>query len=65
MFDDMKTVLLMIVLAPLVGSVLAGLYGKVIGRSGAHWVTIIGVGLSCLLSMFIFKFWVSSFLTAN
>ncbi len=55
MFDDMKTVLIMIVLAPLVGSILAGLYGKVIGRSGAHWVTIIGVGVSCLLSILIFK----------
>ncbi len=55
MFDDMKTVLLLIVLAPLAGSILAGLYGKVIGRSGAHWVTIIGVGVSCLLSMLIFK----------
>ncbi|VAX00481.1 NADH-ubiquinone oxidoreductase chain L [hydrothermal vent metagenome] len=55
MFDDMKTVLLMIVLAPLAGSILAGMYGKLIGRSGAHWVTIIGVGVSCLLSILIFK----------
>ncbi|MFV1982084.1 MAG: proton-conducting transporter membrane subunit, partial [Thiohalomonadales bacterium] len=51
----MKTVLLIIVLAPLAGSVLAGLYGKVIGRSGAHWVTIIGVGISFFLSVLIFK----------
>ena len=55
MFEDMQSVYLWIVLAPLVGSVLAGLFGKVIGRSGAHWVTIIGVGASCLLSLLVFK----------
>ena len=41
---------LTIVLAPLLAAIVAGLAGKQIGRSGAHWVTIIGVGISCLLS---------------
>jgi NADH-quinone oxidoreductase subunit L len=41
---------LTIVLAPLVAAIIAGLAGKQIGRAGAHWVTIIGVGISCLLS---------------
>ncbi len=53
---DMPHVYLWIALLPLVGSIIAGLFGKTIGRSGAHWVTIIGVGLSCLLSMYVFKY---------
>jgi len=52
---DMKSVYLAIVLAPLIGSILAGLFGRIIGRSGAHWVTIIGVGISSLLSLYAFK----------
>ncbi len=55
MFDDMKSVYLAIVLAPLAGSVIAGLFGKAIGRSGAHWVTIIGVGISTILSLYAWK----------
>ena len=42
------------VLAPLVGSIIAGLFGKLIGRSGAHWVTIIGVGISVVLSAIVY-----------
>jgi len=53
---DMPHVYLWIALLPLIGSIIAGLFGKTIGRSGAHWVTIIGVGLSCLLSMYVFKY---------
>jgi len=52
---DMKSVYLAIVLAPLIGSIIAGLFGRVIGRSGAHWVTIIGVGISSLLSLYAYK----------
>ncbi|MCB1577489.1 MAG: NADH-quinone oxidoreductase subunit L, partial [Xanthomonadales bacterium] len=46
-----KNILLVIVLAPLVGAVIAGLFGKRVGRVGAHGVTIVGVALSCALSM--------------
>ena len=53
--SNMPVVYLWIVLLPLLGSIIAGLFGKTIGRSGAHWVTIIGVGLSCVLSMYVFK----------
>ena len=42
---------LTIVLAPLLAAIVAGLAGKKIGRAGAHWVTIIGVGISCSLSL--------------
>ena len=51
----MENIYLAIVLAPLIGSLLAGLFGKVIGRSGAHWVTILGVATSFVLSVFVFK----------
>ena len=43
-------VLLAIVLLPLAAAILAGLFGRVIGRSGAHFVTIAAVGASCALS---------------
>ena len=55
MSSDMESIYLAIVLAPLAGSLIAGLFGKLIGRSGAHWVTIIGVGISTVLSMYAFK----------
>ncbi|WP_395792042.1 NADH-quinone oxidoreductase subunit L [Aquimonas sp.] len=43
--------LLVIALAPLLGAILAGLFGRQLGRAGAHWVTILGVALSCALSI--------------
>ena len=50
---------LIIVLAPLLAAIIAGLFGKKIGRAGAHWVTIAGVGLSCALSLLVLRnmFW--------
>ena len=51
----MKFIYLTIALAPLVGSIIAGLFGRQIGRTGAHWSAIIGVGLSFMLSVFAFK----------
>ena len=45
-----KTHLLLVVLLPLIGSILAGLFGRQIGRAGAHSVTILGVAASCALS---------------
>jgi NADH-quinone oxidoreductase subunit L len=51
----MHTLSLAIVLAPLLGAIIAGFFGKAIGRAGAHWVTIIGVAISCLLSLVVFK----------
>ena len=51
----MENVYLTIVLAPLLGAIVAGLFGKQIGRAGAHWVTIIGVAVSFVLSVVVFK----------
>jgi NADH-quinone oxidoreductase subunit L len=42
--------LLTIVLAPLAAAILAGLFGKWIGRAGAHTVTILGVAIAFGLS---------------
>lgn len=44
---------LIIVLAPLFGSIIAGFFRNQIGRVGAHSVTIFGVGLSFAVSLYI------------
>ncbi|HKJ50884.1 MAG TPA: NADH-quinone oxidoreductase subunit L, partial [Gammaproteobacteria bacterium] len=51
----MDTVYLAIPLASLAGAVIAGFFGKQIGRAGAHSVTILGVGISFLLSLLVLK----------
>ena len=51
----MKGVYLTIVLAPLTAAVVAGLFGTRVGRAGAHWITILGVALSFLLSLYALK----------
>ena len=56
MNTNMEQIYLTIVLAPLAGSLIAGLFGKLIGRSGAHWVTNIGVAVSSILSMVAYKY---------
>ncbi|MBZ0088326.1 MAG: NADH-quinone oxidoreductase subunit L [Thermomonas sp.] len=45
-----QTQLVLIVLLPLLGSLIAGLLGRFVGRAGAHTVTILGVAASCALS---------------
>ncbi len=47
------TLLLVIALAPLCGAILAGLFGKTIGRAGAHSVTTGSVALSFVLSCYV------------
>ncbi|MGL5467795.1 MAG: hypothetical protein ACRDCT_06300, partial [Shewanella sp.] len=44
---------LAIALLPLVGSLLAGLFGNQIGRAGAHTVTILGVAASAAMSGYV------------
>ncbi len=48
---DMESVYLAIPLSSLLGAAIAGFFGRQIGRSAAHWVTIIGVAVSFLLSL--------------
>ncbi len=55
MDESMYGIYLWTVLAPLIGAIIAGLFGRVIGRAGAHWVTIIGVAVATVLSFLAFK----------
>jgi NADH-quinone oxidoreductase subunit L len=49
----MEAILLTIVLAPLFGAIIAGLFRNQVGKVGAHSVTILGVGISCALSLYV------------
>jgi NADH-quinone oxidoreductase subunit L len=51
----MENTYLTIVLSPLVAAVIAGFFGREIGRAGAHWITIIGVAVSCVGSLYVLK----------
>ena len=53
--SDMKALYLLVPLAPLAGAILAGLFGKQIGRAGAHVVTILGVAIAFVASLFIYE----------
>jgi NADH-quinone oxidoreductase subunit L len=50
-----QSLLVTIVLAPLLASILAGLFGHQIGRTWSHRVTITGVAVSFLLSLWVLK----------
>ena len=52
---DMQQLYLLVPLAPLAGAIIAGFFGKAIGRAGAHWVTILGVFVSLVASWFIYQ----------
>jgi NADH-quinone oxidoreductase subunit L len=52
---DMKSLYLLVPMAPLVGAIVAGLFGKAIGRVGAHSVTILGVAIAFIASLLIFQ----------
>jgi len=51
----MQQVYLAIPLASLIGAIIAGLFGKQIGRAGAHTITITGVAISFVLSLVALK----------
>ena len=50
-----QNLLLAIVLAPLLGSIIAGLFGQQIGRNNAHRITILGVTIAFVLSAYVLK----------
>ncbi|MEW6765850.1 MAG: NADH-quinone oxidoreductase subunit L [Pseudomonadota bacterium] len=52
----MENIYLWIALSPLIGSIIAGLFGRQIGRVGAHSVTIAGVAVAFVLALIAFKF---------
>ncbi len=47
------SLLLAIPMLPLLAAAVAGLFGKYIGRAGAHTITIVCVGVSCALSAYV------------
>lgn len=49
------TLLTSVPVLPLAGAVIAGLFGKTIGRRGAHTITILGVLVSFILSAMVLK----------
>src|ERR1700688_64873 len=49
----MQSIYLTIALAPLAAAIVAGLFGRIIGRAGAHSITIAAVALSCGLSTYV------------
>ena len=54
MTDTLPVALLLAVpLAPLAGAVVAGLFGRQVGRAGAHSVAILGVAVSFVLSAWV------------
>jgi len=52
---NMQTLYLIVPLAPLVGALIAGLFGWLIGRAWSHRITILGVAVSCVASYFVFQ----------
>jgi NADH-quinone oxidoreductase subunit L len=62
----MQSIYLTIALAPLAAAIVAGLFGRSIGRIGAHSITIAGVALSFGLSMYVlYEFVVNGLATFN
>jgi len=51
----MESVYLAIPLASLLGAIIAGFFGHYIGRVASHLITILGVGLSTVLSLVVLK----------
>ncbi len=51
----MKTLYLLVPLAPLAGAILAGFFARLLGRAGAHTITSVGVAISFVLSVIIFQ----------
>jgi NADH-quinone oxidoreductase subunit L len=49
------TLLTAVPVLPLAGAVIAGLFGKTVGRRGAHTITILGVLVSFILSAMVLK----------
>jgi NADH-quinone oxidoreductase subunit L len=50
-----QSLLVTVPVAPLVGAVVAGLFGKWVGRRGAHLVTILGVFIAFVCSVVVLK----------
>ncbi|MCX7901980.1 MAG: NADH-quinone oxidoreductase subunit L, partial [Burkholderiaceae bacterium] len=49
----MRTLYLLIPFAPLAGSLIAGLGGRYLSRTLAHWVTMVGVAVATVASFLV------------
>ena len=49
----MKLLYSLVPLAPLLGAIVAGLFGRWVGRAGAHWAAISGVAVALVASLFV------------
>src|SRR5262249_10695584 len=52
---DMKTLYLIVPLAPLIGAIIVGLFGPKLGRAVSHWLWIIGVAVAFVASIVIWR----------
>src|SRR5678816_3428286 len=50
-----QSLLVAVPLAPLAGSLVAGLFGRQVGRRGAHWAAILGVGIAFVISCLVLR----------
>ncbi len=55
MQNNLLTIALIMMLLPLAGSLIAGLFGKKIGARATHWVTVSLVGVAFVLSCYLFS----------
>ena len=51
----MKTAYLLVPFAPLLGAVIAGLFGRHLGRTLTHWIAILGVLVSLVASLVVLQ----------
>ena len=51
----MENIYLTIALAPLLGSIITGLFGRMLGRKATHTITIFGVLVSTVLALYVFN----------
>ena len=51
----MKSLLLIVPFAPLLGAIIAGLFGRVVGRNGSHRITIALMIVSCVGAMMVLR----------
>ncbi len=52
---DMQKLYLLVPLAPLAGATVTGLFGRKLGRSASHWITILGVAVAFIASLAVFQ----------
>jgi NADH-quinone oxidoreductase subunit L len=52
----MENIYLTIALSPLVGAILAGFFGTMLGKTAIHMLTILGVLISTVLSLYVFNY---------